>query len=123
MNELSQTVKEEQQKKHFQFPLGYQCSVNVAKPFFVSRQRMSCVETALPIRVFQSQLQEHDTEFTFCINIFFLCCLLHDDNKKSVFTAKKKKHLNEMYVGLHRFSFMCKFRPLIVSHSVKKART
>ena len=60
-----------------------------------------------------------NTEFTFCINIFFLCCLLHDDNKKSVFTAKKKKHLNEMYAGLHRFSFMCKFSPLIVSHYKK----
>ena len=41
------SLKEEQQK-HFQFPLGYKCSVNVAKPLFVSRQRMSCVETALP---------------------------------------------------------------------------
>lgn len=51
-------------------------------------------------------LNYENTDFTFCINIFFLCCLLHDDNKKSVFT-EKKKHLNEMYVGFGIVFHLC----------------
>lgn len=96
----------EEQTRHFQFPFRFKCSVNVAKPFNFLFPNNWCLAWKWLFLYGFFNPNYKNTDFTFCINIFFLCCLLHDDNKKTVFT-EKKKHLNEMYVGFGIVFHLC----------------
>lgn len=109
----------EEQKTHFQFPFGYKCSVNVAKPFNFLFPNNYCLawKWLFLYGLFQSQLREY---WFHILYKYFLSVLFITWWQQEIRVYRKKETFKRNVCRFwHRFSFMCKFRPLIVSHYKK----